>query len=126
MNVSLLSTFADKDKVTATFGENNSITLTGLPSDMTNVKAQVYHSEGRPAVVTYLTPLVVDPADDDIDPTTVDVTNGVIPIVSGSVTNKAGTTQTYGTPEDGKTYTISLSSDNYAPFTVTAEYTAAE
>jgi hypothetical protein len=124
MNVSLLSTFEDKDNVTATFGEDNSITLTGLPSDIENLKAQVYHSEGRPAVTTYLTPLAVDPDDDDIDPTTVDVENGVIPIESGSVTNKAGTTQTYGTPVDGTTYTISLSSDNYAPFTVTAEYTA--
>jgi hypothetical protein len=125
MNVQLLPKFTGE--ATAEFTSANEITLAGLPSDITNVKAQVYHSTGgRNPVITYLTPLVVDPDDDDIDPTTVDVTNGVISITSGSVTNQAGTIKEYGTPVDGTEYTISLSSDNYAPFTVTAEYTAAE
>ena len=115
--------------VTATFDSAASITVSGLPTDAGNIKAKVYHTTGgRNAVYTYLTPLVVDPADDDIDPATVDVTvsgtTGTIAIVSGSVTNNAGTTKTYGEPVDGTAYTIELSSDNYIFNKITAEYSA--
>ncbi|MDO5398047.1 MAG: S-layer homology domain-containing protein [bacterium] len=124
MNAELLPAY--EGEVTAEFN-GNEIVLSNLPEDAANLKAQVYHTTGgRNPVYTYLTPLAVDPADDDIDPVTVDVTDGKITISSGSVTNSAGTTQTYGEPLSGTTYTIALSSDNYAPFTVQAEYTAAE
>ena len=123
MNTELLPAY--DGEVTAAFEGSTSITLTGLPEDIENLKAQVYHSTGgRNPVYTYLTPLTVDPADDDIDPTTVDVIDGKIIITPGEVTNNAGETKTYGNPEDDTTYTIALSSDNYAPFTVEAEYTA--
>ncbi|MGN0162399.1 MAG: hypothetical protein ACI4EA_02300, partial [Candidatus Ornithomonoglobus sp.] len=122
MNLELLPAY--DGEVTAEFDGSGSILLTGLPEDIQNLKAQVYYSTGgKNPVYTYLTPLVVDPADDDIDPTTVDVVNGKITISPGSVTNNAGTTESYGNPVSGTTYTIALSSDNYAPFTVQAEYT---
>ena len=125
MNVKLLPAYTGS--VTAAFESKTSIVLTGLPQDIENPKAQVYYTTGgRNATYTYLTPLVVDESDDDIDPATVNITNGKIAIAEGSVTNNAGTTQTYGTPVDGTTYTIAISSDNYAPFKVTADYTEPE
>ena len=124
MNVELLPAY--DGEVTAEFADNE-IILNNLPEDIANLKAQVYHTTGgRPPVYTYLTPLEVDPADDDIDPITVDVTDGKITIVSGSVTNKAGITELYGNPKGGTTYTIALSSDNYAPLTVQVEYAASD
>ncbi len=108
--------------ITAKFTSSEAIAVSGLPSDAVNVKAKVYHTTGgRNAVYTYLTPLVVDPSDDDIDPTTVAVTNGVITITPGSVTNSAGETKTYGEPVEGTEYTVELSCDNYIlrKFTVT-------
>ena len=100
--------------VTADFTDANTITVTGLPEDAANVMAKVYYTTGgRNATYTYLTPKVVDPQDDDIDPIAVAVVDGKISIVPGSVTNNAGTTERYGEPISGTTYTIELSSDNY-------------
>ncbi|MBR1781464.1 MAG: N-acetylmuramoyl-L-alanine amidase family protein [Oscillospiraceae bacterium] len=111
--------------VTADFTDANTITVTGLPEDAANVMAKVYYTTGgRNATYTYLTPKVVDPQDDDIDPIAVAVVDGKISIVPGSVTNNAGTTERYGEPISGTTYTIELSSDNYIIKKVTAVYTA--
>lgn len=108
--------------VTAAF-DGSSITVTGLPEDAQNVKAKVYHTTGgRNPVYTYLTPLAVDPADDDIDPVTVNVVDGKIPITPGSVTNQAGTTAEYGKLTEATEYTIELSSDNWMINKVTAVY----
>lgn len=110
-------------EVTAAFTGAESIAITGLPEDAVNPTATVYYTTGgRGATYEYLTPMEVDPADDDIDPVSVPVVNGVISIAPGSVTNKAGTTQTYGTPEAGKTYTIELGSANYIIHSITAVY----
>ena len=101
------------------------IKLTGMPQDATEIKAQVYiPAAGRGASATYLTPYVVDTADDDIDPAAVDVFDNVITIIPGSVTNNAGTTQSWGTPAAGTTYTIAISCKEYAPFTTTVTYSA--
>ncbi len=108
--------------VTAAF-DGSSIIVTGLPEDAQNVKAKVYHTTGgRNPVYTYLTPLAVDPADDDIDPVTVDVVDGTITITPGSVTNQAGTTAEYGRLTEATEYTIELSSDNWIINKVTAVY----
>ncbi|MBQ8087347.1 MAG: Ig-like domain-containing protein [Clostridia bacterium] len=110
-------------EVTAKFTDKNTIQLTGLPSDVQNPTAKVYHTTGgRNATYTYLTPLAVDPADDDIDPVWVKVVNGKIDITAGEATNKAGITQTYGVPIDGTTYVVELSSDNYIIHKASAEY----
>ena len=109
--------------MTATFKDSNTITIAGLPTDAENVKAKVYHTTGgRNPVYTYLTPLQVDPSDDDIDPITVDVVDGEIAITLGSVTNEAGTTVEYGQPVHGTEYTIELSSDNWIINKITAVY----
>ncbi len=109
--------------MTATFKDSNTITIAGLPTDAENVKAKVYHTTGgRNPVYTYLTPLQVDPSDDDIDPITVDVVDGEITITLGSVTNEAGTTVEYGQPVHGTEYTIELSSDNWIINKITAVY----
>ena len=111
-------------EVKAVFDSPSQITVAGLPEDAANVKARVYHTTGgRGATLTYITPLAVDPADDDIDPVSVDVVNGKIPIEKGSVTNKAGTTMSFGEPVIGTTYNVELSSDNYVFRPFTAECT---
>jgi len=123
INVDVVQVY--RGEVSATFEDANTISLKGLPEDIQNLTAKVYYTTGgRNAEYTYLTPLVVDSADDDIDPTFVDVTNGKIAIEAGSVTNKAGTTQTFGEPVDGTTYTIEFSADNYIIGKITTEYTA--
>ena len=101
--------------VGASFDDANTISLSNLPSDASNVKAKVYYTtgSGRTATKTYLTPSVVDPSDDDIDPINVDVVGGKITFTAGSVTNNAGTTVEYGTAIAGTSYTVELSSDNY-------------
>ena len=109
--------------VTAEFEDNSKLIVEGIPDDAVNVKAKVYHTTGgRGAVLTYLTPLAVDPSDDDIDPETVEVRDGEIVITPGSVTNNAGTTAEFGNPVDGNTYVIELSSDNYIFRKAYAEY----
>lgn len=112
-------------EVSAKFANANAIEVTGLPADARNVKAKVYHTTGgRGAVITYLTPLAVDPADDDIDPVNADVTDGKIAIAPGSVTNGKGETQTYGEPIDGTEYIVEQYSDNYIIHAARATYTA--
>ncbi len=111
--------------VTAKFENSNTISLSGLPADAENVTAKVYYTTGgRNPVYTYLTPMEVDPADDDIDPVFVNVENGKISIIPGSVTNKAGTIETFGTPVDGTTYTVELSCNNYIINKFTVDYIA--
>ncbi len=124
-DVTISPVYTEEISAAFDFTSGTQITVTGLPANAENVKAKVYHTTGgRNAVYTYLTPLVVDPADDDIDPTTTDVTvsasesetdtkTGTISITPGSVTNNAGTTETYGTPIYNTEYTIELSSDNW-------------
>ena len=110
--------------VSAEFDNANSITLSGLPSDVQNLTAKVYYTTGgRNAQYTYLTPVVTDPSDDDNDPIFVNVENNKIAITSGSTTNKAGVTVNYGEPVDGTTYTIELSSGNYIINKITTVYT---
>ncbi|MDE7243003.1 MAG: S-layer homology domain-containing protein [Oscillospiraceae bacterium] len=113
--------------VTAKFNSASEIELTGLPGDVQNPTAKVYHTEGRghDAVTTYLTPLKVDPADQDIDPVNEKIQNGKIAISSTlqTVTNDKGESQTYGQPIDGTEYTIEISSDNWIIAKTTAVYT---
>ena len=112
-------------EVTASFDNAKSITLNGLPEDAEELTAKVYYTTGgRNATYTYLTPLVVDSSDDDIDPVFVPVNNGKIEIAPGSVTNTAGKTAEYGTPVDGTTYTVELSCNNYIIKKFTVDYTA--
>lgn len=97
-------------KVTAAF-DGSDITVTGLPEDAQNVKAKVYHTTGgRNPEYTYLTPLEVDPADDDIDQITVDVVDGKISISAElmTVTNSKGESKTYGQPVEDTEYTIEI------------------
>ena len=111
-------------EVTATFDDDNNITLSGLPEDAENVTAKVYYTTGgRNAEYTYLTPLTVDSADDDIDPIFVAVENNKIAIEAGSVTNTAGTTETYGEPVNGTSYTVEFSCDNYIINKISVDYT---
>ena len=105
--------------MSAAFDSAKQITVTGLPEDAENVKAKVY--TGRGANMAYLTPLVVDPADGDIDPAAADVADGKIAIEPGAATS-GETTKTYGEPVDGTTYTVELSSDNYILRKITATY----
>ena len=105
--------------MSAAFDSAKQITVTGLPEDAENVKAKVY--TGRGANMAYLTPLVVDPADGDIDPAAADVADGKIAIEPGTATS-GETTKTYGEPVDGTTYTVELSSDNYILRKITAKY----
>lgn len=114
-------------EISAKFVGSNSIVLSGLPTDAKNVKAKAYYtSGGRNATYEYLTPMVVDPSDDDIDPESVSVTGGKLTFKAGSVTNKAGTTVSFGTPEEGKEYTVEASSENYIISKTTVKYNAAE
>ena len=110
--------------ISAAFSSNSSIRLTGLPDDAVNVKAKVYHSEGRNNT-TYLTPLAVDTADQDIDPKSVAVVNNSIPVSPSkvTVTNEKGDSMTYGEPVIDTEYTIELSCDNYILSKVSATYT---
>ncbi len=105
----------------------NSMVLSGLPEDGENIKVKVYHTTGgRNPVLTYITPVFVDPADDDIDPEFVALENNSISIVKGSVTNNAGTTASYGELIDDTTYRVEFSCDNYIINTIRADYTASE
>ena len=111
--------------VTAKFEGETAVTVAGLPADAQNVMAKVYHTTGgRGATLTYLTPLAVDPKDDDIDPVAVKVENGKIAIAPGSVTNAKGETASFGNPVDGNTYVVELSCDNYILRKASAVYEA--
>ncbi|MCM1530200.1 MAG: NPXTG-anchored protein [Alistipes sp.] len=112
--------------VTASF-KGNSLVLSGLPEDGENIKVKVYHTTGgRNPVLTYITPVFVDPADDDIDPEFVSLENNAVSIVKGSVTNKAGTTVEYGELVDETTYTVEFSCDNYIIKKIMVDYVAEE
>ena len=114
-------------EVTAKFKNPTQLNLTGLPEDAQNIKIKVYYTTGgRNATYTYITPLVVDPKDDDIDPVFVDLSGSKLAIEAGSVTNAAGTTESFGTPVDGTEYTVELSSDNYIFRKISVVYNAAE
>lgn len=111
--------------VSASFDDSNSITVTGLPEDAQNLKAKVYYTEGR--AQKYLTPLEVDPADGDIDPVYVSIADGKIAISGELVEVTSGDkVETYGNPEEGKTYTIEISCDNYIINKITAKYGSEE
>ena len=114
-------------EVTAEFKGNNSLVLNGLPDDGENIKVKIYHTTGgRNPVLTYITPLTVDENDDDIDAEFVPVENNTVPITSGSVTNNAGTTETYGEFLDQTTYMVEFSCDNYIINKIRVDYTAEE
>ncbi|MBR1862730.1 MAG: NPXTG-anchored protein [Ruminococcus sp.] len=114
-------------EVSGKFRNEKALELSGLPADVKDLKAKVYYTTGgRNASYTYITPVEVDPRDDDIDPVFVDVANGRITVVKGSVTNKAGTTESYGEPVDGTDYTVELSAGNYIIKKFTVHYNAAE
>lgn len=114
-------------EVTAEFKGNNSLVLSGLPEDGENIKVKIYHTTGgRDPVLTYITPLFVDESDDDIDAEFVPVNNNTVPITSGSVTNHAGTTETYGELLDQTTYMVEFSCDNYIINKIRVDYTAEE
>lgn len=112
--------------VSARFDTNGNIVLTGLPADIQNPKAKVYHSEGggHHATLTYLTPLEVDPADQDIDPVNTEIVNGKITVSPTlvTVTNDKGESQTYGRPVDGTEYTVEISCDNWIVPKATTTY----
>lgn len=114
--------------VSASFNGAGEIVLTGLPEGMQDPKAKVYHSEGsgHHATLSYLTPLAVDSADQDIDPVSVDITGGKITISSTlqTVTNDNGESKTYGQPVDGTEYTFEISSSNWIINKVIAVYQA--
>lgn len=116
-------------KVTAKFDNNSQISLSGLPSDIENPVAKVYHNAGgRPAVITYLTPLKVDPADQDIDPVNEPIQNGKIAISPTlvTVTNDKEESKTYGQPINGVEYTIEISSDNYIINKINATFSTSD
>ena len=114
-------------EVTAKFKNPTQLNITGLPEDAQNLKAKVYYTTGgRNAEYTYITPLIVDPKDDDIDPVFVELDGSKLSIEAGSVTNNAGTTESFGSPVDGTTYTVELSADNYILRKVSVVYNAAE
>ncbi len=114
-------------EVTAEFKGNDSLVLSGLPEDGENIKVKIYHTTGgREAVLTYITPVFVDPADDDIDAEFVPVENNTVSITSGSVTNNAGTTVSYGELLDQTTYMVEFSCDNYIINKIRVDYTAEE
>ena len=101
-------------EVNGAFAGSSAIKVDGIPEDAENLRAKVYFTTGeRGAAYYYLTPLVVDPADDDIDPAAVSMEDGVIALTPGTVTNAAGETQEYGEPSVGTEYTVEISSDNY-------------
>ncbi len=112
--------------ITAAFDSASQITIDGLPENAENVQAKVYHTTGgRNPVITYLTPLQVDPNDGDIDPITAGVDNGKVSISDQLVTVTSGeNSSAYGCPVDGTEYTIELSSDNWVFNKISATYTA--
>lgn len=114
-------------EVTAEFKGDNSLVLSGLPEDGENIKVKIYHTTGgRNPVLTYITPVFADPADDDIDPEFVSVEDNAISITKGSVTNKAGTTASYGELIDGTTYMVEFNCDNYIINKIRVDYMAGE
>ncbi len=104
--------YNNAESLEAEFDGSSSVTVTGLPADIQNPKATVYHTDGgRPATLTYLTPTTTD-GDGNTVPEEVAVENGKIALASG--------------PADQTEYTIAVSSDNYAFATFTVTYTAPE
>ncbi|MBQ8469731.1 MAG: hypothetical protein IJ547_03955, partial [Clostridia bacterium] len=103
-------------EVTAQFDDQKTVSVEGLPKDIKNARAKVYKKgQGRGAANTYLTLQVVDPADGDYDPVDVELSGNKIDLNSKD-----------NTAEDGVTYTVVVTSDNYAPITTTATYTASK
>lgn len=101
-------------EVTAQFDDQKTVSVEGLPKDIKNARAKVYlKGQGRGAKNTYLTLEEVDPADGDIDPVDVALDGNKITLNSKD-----------NTAEDGVTYTVVVASDNYAPISTTATYTA--
>ncbi|MDE7244784.1 MAG: hypothetical protein K2O18_12540 [Oscillospiraceae bacterium] len=111
-------------RVTAKFNSASEIELTGLPEDAQNPTAKVYLPGGRGQESTYLTPLEVDPADQDIDPVNAEIKDGKIAIspTLKTVTNNKGDSKTYGQPVEGTEYTIEISCDNWIINKTTATY----
>ena len=96
-NVFIAPTF--DGAITGAFADEKTLTLTGLPADVKNLKARVSWSAGRGSTPVYLT-----------GDAPVAVNNGKI-VLSAA-------------PEDGRTYTVALTADNYGFNTVSAAYTA--
>ncbi len=113
--------------VIAKFKNETELDITGLPEDAGEVTVKVYYTTGgRNAEYTYITPLTVDPEDDDIDPVFVSLKDGALAIEKGTVTNKAGTSVSYGEPVDGTEYVVEFSCDNYIFRKITVTYSEAE
>ena len=105
-------------EVTAKFKNPTQLNLTGLPEDAKKFENIMLRNieTGENILVAY----------DDIDPVFVDLESSKLKIEAGSVTNAAGTTESFGTPVDGTTYTVELSSDNYIFRKISVVYNAAE
>lgn len=104
--------YNNAETLKAEFERSSSVAVTGLPADIQNPKAAVYHTDGgRPATLTYLTPTTKD-GDGNTVPEEVKIENGKIALASA--------------PTDGTEYTVAVSSDNYAFSTITTTYKAAE
>ena len=86
----------DPGDVTAAFTSAKNVKLTGLPEDLENPVATVQTQVGRGE-----TPTVIADA---------------VAVTDGNIATDAA--------EDGKTYAITVSSDNYLPIKTTADYTA--
>ena len=85
-------------EVTAEFADENTITLTGLPEDIQNAKATVKTQVGRGETATVIA--------ENVD------------VVNGTITTTDAATE--------GTYVITITSDNYADFSVNADYQVAE
>ncbi len=104
--------YNNAENLKAEFDRSSSVTVSGLPEDIQNPKAAVYHTDGgRPATLTYLTPATTD-GDGNTVPEEVEIKNGKIALASA--------------PADKTEYTVAVSSDNYAFGTFTVTYTAPE
>ncbi len=104
--------YDNAESLKAEFDGSSSVTVSGLPEDIQNPKAAVYHTDGgRPATLTYLTPATTD-GDGNMVPEEVEIKNGKIALASE--------------PVDQTEYTVAVSSDNYAFATFTVTYTAPE
>ncbi len=81
-------------EITAAEGENNTVTVTGIPEDAANPKADVYYTvgSGRDAQIVY---------------------------AAQGAAIENGTVALENPLEAGQTYTVAVSSDNYAPASAT-------
>ncbi|MBQ8925259.1 MAG: hypothetical protein IJ051_03235 [Clostridia bacterium] len=106
LDVDLLPVY--NDGATAELTDEKTVEFTGLPADLKNPKAVVSITEGSKGdrKTTYLTSTYIDPADNDTEPNQDPVKDNKVALTTAA--------------EEGKTYTISISSDNYAPITLSA------